>query len=966
MSRNKYIVDSDDSFSDDDALDLLDSSEEEPLDLEESASEGEEEVVQKAPSRRKSKTNVAKKEEVPVGRKKRESQKVKDRKKAEKEKKKEDKARKTMFNKMVEGDQTKPHVPPSASIIKSVRPPIKNPRLIKGYKETAYERDMRVQALGKLKSQNMYDDDISLTEDQKRLLYLISLYSYAAKTEEERERCIRKSALMVLLFEGIVMHVFDYDYAPASVVVGNPPRRVFLNVSQEAKDDIDDLMECALIKAVRLSSKFGCTDVAYQLAPRGVDVLADFSKSTITAVNALAHDPNARDYLLEVEWDEMEGLFSLTSGAGYTRRSGVTDAEDVSYVSSAYIPQCLRIDKYAPEPHSYADQAEDAANGCASIKDELSELMHLENVHMLMAEWIPFGANEMAGLNARLGSDDKVQGGNFTAQLDDGKCATQCAVDAGLTSVRVLDHLNNRHVNCEASIDYPESAGITQIENFGLSINSSGRVICGLQIESIMDRVKDEMAIDLLARLMVDIQMDSSSLLDSLLSPYQRSVLDVVYRGHVMQRPKFSILLADSINPKMLAEKYMDGEDHENELRQILGATSDAYDLEDDFLLILGETGILLVGASVREHEEILIAFLFLQSMNMFIGGLFERLFELNDGLTNVHRILDVYERDPNKSSSLQVQEIRNGLSGASHVAIRLHEALECMANGLKKIKMPDMESNTSKAALKLFDLLNVQMLFEDVKDRVEDLDRNVDGAQRNLRALREMSAVVRDSLLVRLNDQIMITTKRVDRLYKSAERTSTSMNIIQYICAGMLAFATLDRLNLDGASWAAGLNDQVWWGPVVLAASLIGWMLASRWVIKTYKWQQTANLGGINVRMGCNIPISIKSLKFWLKDKDIIEEVEEFDRRGDIMTLKWQERHTAVGMKKWLGSPPSISLRFDQKAGILLNITMHSPEAFRNWRRGGDMMTSELLRQTLMADLDTMSVILHDRLGKK
>ena len=82
-------------------------------------------------------------------------------------------------------------------------------------------------------------------------------------------------------------------------------------------------------------------------------------------------------------------------------------------------------------------------------------------------------------------------------------------------------------------------------------------------------RVKDEMAIDLLARLMVDIQMDSSSLLDSLLSPYQRSVLDVVYRGHVMQRPKFSIVLADSINPKMLAEKYMDGEDHENELRQI-------------------------------------------------------------------------------------------------------------------------------------------------------------------------------------------------------------------------------------------------------------------------------------------------------------------------------------------------------------------------------------------------------------
>ena len=158
------------------------------------------------------------------------------------------------------------------------------------------------------------------------------------------------------------------------------------------------------------------------------------------------------------------------------------------------------------------------------------------------------------------------------------------------------------------------------------------------------------------------------------------------------------------------------------------------------------------------------------------------------------------------------------------------------------------------------------------------------------------------------------------------------------------------------------GLGDL---GPAALGVSIIGWLLASRWVTRTYRWQQSANLGGINVRMGCNIPISVKSLKFWLKDKDVIEEIEEFDRRGDIKTLVWQERNNAIGMKKWLGSPPRISLRYDQKAGILLNITMHAPEAFRSWRRGSDMMTSELLRQTLMTDLDSMSVILHDRLGK-
>ena len=57
-----------------------------------------------------------------------------------------------------------------------------------------------------------------------------------------------------------------------------------------------------------------------------------------------------------------------------------------------------------------------------------------------------------------------------------------------------------------------------------------------------------------------------------------------------------------------------------------MGATNDAYDLEDDFLLVVGETGILMVGADVKAQEDLAVAFLTLQSMNMFIGGLFDRL----------------------------------------------------------------------------------------------------------------------------------------------------------------------------------------------------------------------------------------------------------------------------------------------------------------------------------------------------
>ena len=54
--------------------------------------------------------------------------------------------------------------------------------------------------------------DTGLTENQNRLLYLISLYTNIAQSDEEAEEWIRKSACLVMTYEGIVQQVFDYDY----------------------------------------------------------------------------------------------------------------------------------------------------------------------------------------------------------------------------------------------------------------------------------------------------------------------------------------------------------------------------------------------------------------------------------------------------------------------------------------------------------------------------------------------------------------------------------------------------------------------------------------------------------------------------------------------------------------------------------------------------------------------------------
>ena len=49
-----------------------------------------------------------------------------------------------------------------------------------------------------------------------KLCYLVGKFAKCSLTAEEQEGWIRKNSLLVLIYEGIVAGVFDYDYAPVS------------------------------------------------------------------------------------------------------------------------------------------------------------------------------------------------------------------------------------------------------------------------------------------------------------------------------------------------------------------------------------------------------------------------------------------------------------------------------------------------------------------------------------------------------------------------------------------------------------------------------------------------------------------------------------------------------------------------------------------------------------------------------
>lgn len=86
--------------------------------------------------------------------------------------------------------------------------------------------------------------------------------------------------------------------------------------------------------------------------------------------------------------------------AGYRRKSTITETEDVSYVSSAYVPQCLR---YGGRPTlSNAHRAHESGVNTDNIRDELDEVITLNSVSIIVAEYIPFGANQVSTLRCKL------------------------------------------------------------------------------------------------------------------------------------------------------------------------------------------------------------------------------------------------------------------------------------------------------------------------------------------------------------------------------------------------------------------------------------------------------------------------------------------------------------------------------------------------------------------------------------
>eukprot|EP00793_Prasinoderma_coloniale_P005699 PRCOL_00004173-RA len=765
-------------------------------------------------------------------------------------------------------------------------------------------------AIPQVKDRHEKPDDY-WTMNHLKLMYLISRYSHFAQSVHDKERWIRKLPLLVLIYEGVVQKVFDYDYAPSSEVI--EARRVYINISQEGKDDLDDLTEGRMIKGLRLSTKEHQSVTAYQITLAGVNMI---SKRLPDEERQLVDDFIFIDgQQLQVAWEE--GTFLLRNDL-VSRESTITECEDVSYVSSPHIPRTLRRPG-GPSLSSNAHRAHESAGKVSTIRDDLDEVITLSNVTILVGEWLPFGANQIVELNIKLGANERCQGGYFTSTVDQNSTATQFEVPTGLTQVRIVDYDLTRFTNIEAEVYFPEEEGIVQIECFGIHARLDGTLVYGMLIEAVMDRILENISLDNLARLLVDVHIDSSKIMESLISNHQRDLLDMVFLGNTECRDKVNCIIAERVLPKRRAAQYMDRDAFENEIRQVLGDTYEGYDLTDEDVIVTGSHGIMVTGPNAKLNEPVLLAFLSLRSRDVFVQNLFSRLFIVDDTLKTTRKMINEYERDPNS-----IPRIRRTISETSKDIILLEEILLYLSESLSQDRSI-YQRPSDPAGVRLYDILDVDIMIDDLKTRIEDMEKILQGARHEVDGLRNMTDTVSENQMFKLQEEIRGNSADMLVQLKNNERQSTSLDVMQVIFAGSLAFELLDRLTGEwsvvhtewGRMWIVEplMNKPMVW----FIVSMLTWGLVGSIVFKLLRHLNDKVGGVITYRIKVNKPIDLMAMEEYLAQKPIQAEDGDADRMTALQKVIWADADTL----KWEGYVLKIELLYDIKHGFLLSAYM-------------------------------------------
>jgi len=792
----------------------------------------------------------------------------------------------------------------------------------------AVMRAMRKHNASKPSIKQFKESEEEVSVDHTRLLFLISIYTSSSnraafpEMEEDSELWVRRTQLLVIIYECIRAGALNYDYAPIAEIVGI--HRVWMNVTQEGIDDLDDMVQAGLLISMRMSSNKYATSTAYRLTKEGyLHLKASLRRRDRQAIEDVVYASKTHPTPLNlflVKWNHKKGVFQLVSGSGKVRESEVTSVEEVSYVSSPYIPKSMR--KWGRDCTSNKNKTAALNKATGTIRDELDEILTLDGLRLLVCEWVPMGANQVLSLNDKLGSTERISGGFCTNELDqDPSNPTLQGKVSGLTRVNVLDFDETSYVNFEAEIHYDEDPGIVQIENFGVHVSEEGFLVYGLTLDGLMRSTEgNDFSLDNLARLLRDVGSDSSEVISNLLTEHQRSLLDLVNMGDAENREKFNVFFTSRINKKgqeemPMADDLLDMEDMENEIRQIIGEVDCGFQLSrDDELIIIGSTGMIICSKESEKFEPLVLQYMSVMSRNMFIQSLYRRTFVTVDTLREIDRLIRNHDKDPNN-----VFKVRSLISDVSADITMMREIQSYLLESLTETVKINPVDVTLKRLAKV---LQIDDTNSRIEQRIRDMSKNLDGASGELKSLKSAVDVITSNKEFKVNEAVSNNTKNLEEVFRANERASTSLEIMQVVLAGSLAFSILDRLHglymgiAGDIDWSVKAFEWYVQTPMVMfIVNMIWWFALGALFKQTIKYAGAKSAGILSIRYTMNCKVNERAMTAFLSVVNPEMEDGEADADMNVKKFTWDETDDI----RWKGRPPRIEIVVDMQNKFLL-----------------------------------------------
>ena len=770
-----------------------------------------------------------------------------------------------------------------------------------------------------------------------KILYLISVLADRIFSVPADQVWVREAHLLVLYFEGFQAGVFSLRIAPSRVIfpTDRDPHCVWWNVPSGWKGCLQDLCRAKLILCLQLVDENFTHSSAFQpasLATPFIQAMPDVLKNEIDGLLSAPAAFEQEAINVEVTADRVV----LAAANGFQRYSEIDESESASFITSPYVPLFLRFTNEACTDN--AALASQCAEWDETTFGNKVECLCFGNISICLSEYLPLGPNMIQSVSETLGCREQSSAGTRsksgfllpTRQKDD-------SAKYRFTQTTLLDWNFVSQINYESMIQEPcFGAELRRLEHFGIHVNQDGTVLCGVQIEAVSDKEWDEISPELLVRVLYQIQLDSTAVVDNLYPEILYQYLNCVFFGHETKRIKYACLIADLIEPKFPAKQYLDNGKYENELSWVIGNISCAEDLGDDDFILVGSKGLLLIGAHARDHEMIALNYTILMSRNMFLDQLFKRASCLSDSLLKMYVGLLETDEDQERLDSLNKSILEASSDFKKINTVLNHFALS--ARSMEKFETPN-----SAVGRSLYDFLRLSEIPSQQVDRARDLEILMERINQDLSCLIELVCFEERKNVARCFSSIQRHTLHLAR-EKGSMITHSGVIVLNDGCAirmlitcfsGLLACALLDRINSSALTntsapeWFSNtINSTVNMQPLLLFAfqiCIVGFFCLA--IYQRTKIFEHRSVCFVRRKLTLNVKIGDLMALFRYLDKNGCEsvlfkaKVTEIDLaksqvRGDdgLLTVTYVEKHGF----KWFGDAPKVTLEIDVVHGWL------------------------------------------------